>query len=119
MNIRTKRIYEGKSAGDGTRILVDRLWPRGISKEKAAIDYWARDVAPSDELRKWYQHEPGKWKRFRARYFKEIDENPAALEQLLPHLEAEMVTLVFSSREEKLNNATALKEFLESRNHRD
>lgn len=115
MAIRTKRIHEPASRGDGTRILVDRLWPRGVSKEKAAISFWARDLAPSDELRKWYGHAPEKWEKFRSRYFNELDNNPAALDALSPYLKAKTVTLVFSSREEELNNASALKEYLESR----
>lgn len=115
MAIRTKRIYEPASRSDGTRILVDRLWPRGVSKEKANIEFWARDLAPSDELRKWYGHAPEKWKEFRSRYFRELDNNPAALAALSPYLKAKTVTLVFGSKEEVLNNASALKEYLESR----
>ncbi len=117
MAIRTKRIYEPASASDGARILVDRLWPRGVSKDKAAVKFWAREIAPSDKLRKWYGHAPEKWKKFRIRYFKELDDNPAALDVLSPYLEAQTVTLVFSSREEKLNNAGALKEYLEERGY--
>lgn len=119
MEIRTKRIYAPAGGEDGTRVLVDRLWPRGISKEKAAIEFWARDIAPSDGLRKWYGHAPDKWKTFRSRYFKELDKNPAALAALSPYLRGKRVTLVFSSREEDLNNARALKEYLESRKHED
>ena len=119
MAIRVKRIYEPASPSDGTRILVDRLWPRGISKENAKIEFWARDLAPSDDLRKWYGHEPDKWKKFKSRYFKELDNNSAALAALSPYLHADRVTLVFSSREEKLNNATALKEYIESRQHEE
>jgi len=115
MAIRTKRIYEPASRGDGTRILVDRLWPRGVSKEKAAVSFWARELAPSDELRKWYGHAPEKWKKFRSRYFNELDNNPAALAALAPYLNAKTVTLVFGSKEERFNNASALKEYLESR----
>ena len=112
MEIRTKRIYEASSREDGTRILIDRLWPRGVSKERAAIDYWARPVAPSDELRKWYRHEPAKWDEFRARYFAELDGNPEGLAELRAHLEGDTVTLVFSSKEERLNNAAALQAYL-------
>ena len=117
MAIKTKRIYEAASRGDGTRILVDRLWPRGISKEKAGVRFWARDLAPSDALRKWYGHAPKKWETFKSRYFNELDNNPAALEALLPYLSAKTVTLIFSSKEEVLNNAGALKEYLESRGY--
>ena len=86
-----------------------------MSKEKAAIEFWARDLAPSNALRKWYGHSPEKWKSFRDRYFKELDENPAALEAVTPYLNTRTVTLVFGSKEEKFNNAAALKEYLESR----
>jgi len=115
MAIRTKRIHEPASRSDGTRILVDRLWPRGVSKEKAAVNFWARELAPSDELRKWYGHAPGKWTKFKSRYFRELDNNRAALAALAPYLNAKTVTLVFGSKEATLNNASALKEYLESR----
>ncbi len=117
MNIYTKRVYEKAHKNDGTRILVDRLWPRGIKKGKMNIDYWAKGIAPSSELRKWYNHEPSKWKEFKARYFKELDHNKKALSELLEHCKTEVVTFVFSSKEMQLNNATALKEYLE--NHFD
>ncbi|MEM9418354.1 MAG: DUF488 family protein [Planctomycetota bacterium] len=108
-----KRIYLSASDIEGLRILADRLWPRGISKDKANIDYWAKDAAPSDELRQWYQHDPAKWDEFRRRYFAELDANPegvAALrEQIAGH---DVVTLVFASKEERLNNAAALREYL-------
>ena len=114
MKIETKRIYAEPAPSDGARILVDRLWPRGVSKDKARIDHWARAAAPSHELRKWYRHEPDKWDEFRNRYFAELDDNQAALAELAPHLGDGTVTLVFSSKEEELNNASALKEYLES-----
>ena len=114
MKIETKRIYAEPAPSDGTRILVDRLWPRGVSKDKARIDHWARAAAPSHELRKWYRHEPDKWDEFRNRYFSELDGNQAALAELAPQLGDGTVTLVFSSKEEELNNASALKEYLES-----
>ncbi|MBB6431628.1 DUF488 domain-containing protein [Algisphaera agarilytica] len=109
-----KRVHISSNQSDGFRILADRLWPRGISKDKANIDYWAKDTAPSDALRQWYQHDPAKWDEFRQRYFAELDANPegvAALrEQIAGH---EVVTLVFASKEERLNNAGALREYLE------
>ena len=114
MRIQTKRIYEASAAADGRRILVDRLWPRGLSKSDASIDFWARSVAPSNALRRWYQHDPDKWEEFRRRYFAELDDNPAAVAELRAQLGEGAVTLLFSSREERLNNASALLEYLES-----
>jgi uncharacterized protein YeaO (DUF488 family) len=113
VEIRTKRIYEEAHPSDGVRILIDRLWPRGVSKERAAIDFWARRVAPSDELRRWYRHQPDKWPEFERRYAGELEANPEGIEELRRHLDAPVVTLVFSSREEKLNNATALARWLQ------
>ena len=113
MELRTKRIYDEPSRSDGRRILIDRLWPRGVSKENAKIDFWAKSVAPSTELRKWYQHDPEKWPEFRDRYFAELDANPEGLAELRTHLDNEHVTIVFSSKEERLNNASALREYLE------
>jgi uncharacterized protein YeaO (DUF488 family) len=113
MKISIKRIYDGDDPKDGTRILVDRLWPRGISKDKANISYWAKDISPSSELRKWYQHDPGKWDDFRQRYYRELNSKPEALETFMAHLTGEKVTFLFSSKELELNNAAALKEYLE------
>ncbi len=115
MNIRIKRAYEDPDEADGLRILVDRLWPRGISKEKAKIDLWIKDLAPSNELRSWYGHEPEKWPEFRSRYFAELDGNPEQVNELLGHVRKGTVTLVYSSKEQRLNNARALKEYLEDR----
>jgi len=113
MKIQTKRIYEEAAESDGRRILIDRLWPRGISKEAAKIDFWVQSIAPSNELRRWYQHDPEKWPEFRRRYFEELEGNPAGLEELRAQLgDAAVVTFVFSSKEEKLNNASALREYL-------
>ena len=115
MQIRTKRIYEGPGRTDGRRILVDRLWPRGIAKADAKIAHWARSVSPSNELRRWYAHDPNKWDEFRKRYFEELDANPDGVAELRSHLGSGTVTLLYSSRETRLNNATALKDYLESR----
>jgi uncharacterized protein YeaO (DUF488 family) len=112
--LRIKRAYEAPAASDGRRILVDRLWPRGLTKARARIDYWARAIAPSDALRKWYAHDAGKWQEFKRRYFAELDANAEGLEVLREHLGVDS-TLVFGSREEKLNNAVALFEYLASR----
>jgi uncharacterized protein YeaO (DUF488 family) len=114
VRIRTKRVYEKFEADDGRRILVDRLWPRGLSKTTARIDYWAKNVAPSTSLRQWYHHEPGKWKEFRRRYFAELDANPEGLADLRNNLAKGRVTFLYSSKEERLNNAVALKQYLET-----
>lgn len=111
--IKVKRIYDPLDTADGCRVLVDRLWPRGLAKEKAAIDYWFKDLAPSNELRRWYGHDPDKWDEFRKRYRAELDANPSVLEPLTRLMETERtITLLFSSREEKFNNAFALAEIL-------
>jgi uncharacterized protein YeaO (DUF488 family) len=115
MQVRTKRIYEQADPADGRRILVDRLWPRGIAKSKARIDFWARSVSPSNELRRWYGHDPEKWDEFRQRYFEELDANPEGVSELRSHLGTGAVTLLYSSTETRLNNASALKDYLETR----
>ncbi|HEX7939604.1 MAG TPA: DUF488 family protein [Gemmatimonadaceae bacterium] len=112
MIIRTKRVYEPKARSDGRRILIDRLWPRGVDKVTAGIHFWAKAVAPSNELRRWYQHAPEKWPEFRRRYFAELDANPAGVAALKRELGRGVVTLVFGSKETKLNNATAMREYL-------
>ncbi|HSD30290.1 MAG TPA: DUF488 family protein [Gemmatimonadales bacterium] len=114
MRVRTKRIYEPLDSADGRRILIDRLWPRGLTKTAARIDYWAKAIAPSTQLRRWYGHDPAKWKEFRRRYFAELDANPVGLADLRRHLGRGTVTLLYSSREERLNNATALREYLKA-----
>ena len=108
-----KRIYEPYNPKDGQRILVDRLWPRGKSKEAAKIVFWSKEIAPSNALRKWYDHEHAKWPEFRKRYFAELNASPEAVEEFLARLDSGTVTFLFSSREEKLNNAAALKEYVE------
>lgn len=114
MRFCTKRVYEGSASADGVRILVDRLWPRGVTRAKAKIDFWAKAVAPSNELRKWYGHDPDKWDEFRDRYFQELDANAEAVAELRTHLGNGTVSLVFSSKEVRLNNASALKDYLET-----
>ena len=113
MKVRTKRVYDAPTRFDGRRILIDRLWPRGLSKARAAIDFWAQVVAPSHALRRWYQHEPKKWPEFRRRYFAELDANPAGVAELRAHLGRGTVTLLFGSKETRLNNAAALRAYLE------
>jgi len=113
MKINIKRIYDIPSQDDGKRILVDRLWPRGVSKENAKIDHWAKNIAPSNELRKWYQHDCEKWKAFKHHYFEELDVNQSAVIELLENMD-ESTSFLFSAKETKLNNAYALKEYLVS-----
>lgn len=113
-DIRVKRVYDPPEPDDGLRVLVDRLWPRGLSKESAHIDLWLRDIAPSNELRKWYGHDPAKWDEFRRRYAQELAEHQDAVRELEARLSSP-VTLLFSSKETKLNNAMALREYLEAR----
>lgn len=112
--IRIKRVYEAPEAADGRRILVDRLWPRGLSKEKAKVDIWAKGVAPSTELRRWYGHDPDKWTEFKSRYAAELDANPDQVAELRDEVRKGEVTFVYSSKETDLNNARALKEYIEA-----
>jgi uncharacterized protein YeaO (DUF488 family) len=105
-------VYDPPSPADGHRILADRLWPRGVSKAAASIDFWAKSVAPSHELRRWYQHDPVKWDEFRRRYFAELDANPAGVAELRARLGSGTATILFGSRELSLNNAAALCEYL-------
>lgn len=113
--IKLKRAYETPARSDGLRILVDRIWPRGLRKEDAAVDLWLKDLAPSSELRKWFGHDPQKWTEFKRRYFSEL-RGTGDLVRLLKYRCGEgTVTLVFGSKEERYNNAAALKEFLEKR----
>jgi uncharacterized protein YeaO (DUF488 family) len=114
MDIKIKRAYDSPSDDDGYRILVDRLWPRGISKEKAKLDFWPKELAPSTELRRWYGHDPEKWAEFKSRYFAELDGKPELVDELLDYVGKGKVTLVYSSKEQRLNNAIALKEYVES-----
>lgn len=115
MKIRIKRVYENPDPGDGTRILVDRLWPRGLSREAAKIDHWARSISPSNELRKWYRHDPDRWEEFRKRYAAELDGNAADVETLLEMLAKGAATFLYSSKEQRLNNARALMLYMEQR----
>ncbi len=110
--IKLKRVYENPSAEDGLRVLVDRLWPRGLTKERAAVDLWIKDVAPSTELRKWFGHDPAKWKQFQLRYRKELDEKKEALKDLKQKSKGHTVTLVYGARDEEHNEALVLKEIL-------
>ncbi len=110
--IRLKRAYEEPSQSDGMRILVERLWPRGLSKERAAVDMWLKNIAPSPELRRWFGHDPAKWEEFRKRYWAELEQNRDAVDELRKKSRAGTVTLVYAARDEQHNGALALSEFL-------
>ncbi len=112
LNIRLKRIYDSSSTGDGFRVLVDRLWPRGLSKEAAQLDLWLREVAPSTALRKWFNHEASRWKDFTHRYAAELDQQPENAEKLRHIAQTGRLTLLFSAQNQKLNNAVALQAYL-------
>ncbi len=115
MGIRVKRVYEPPSTRDGRRILVDRLWPRGLSKADAKIDDWPKNIAPSTELRKWFGHDPERWSKFKRRYFAELKSKPDTVRALLDYVRAGTVTFLYSSKERRLNNVVALKEYPDSR----
>lgn len=113
--IRLKRAYDDVGQEDGLRFVVDRVWPRGVKKEALALDGWLRDVAPSDELRRWFGHDPERWDEFVRRYHTELDAKPDAWQPILQAAQAGDVTLVFGARDRDLNNAVALKAYLEER----
>jgi uncharacterized protein YeaO (DUF488 family) len=108
-----KRAYEPPSPEDGFRILVERLWPRGLKKADAALDLWLKEIAPSPELRKWYAHDPAKWEEFYRRYWAELVDHPEAVKLLKEKLRQGRVTLVYGSKDEAHNSAVVLKKFLE------
>lgn len=112
MPIRLKRVYEEKADGDGYRILVDRLWPRGLSKAKAGVDLWLKDIAPSTELRRWFGHDPARWAEFKRRYRDELAGNEAAVATLREHAKAGPVTLLYGARDTQHNDAVVLRDFL-------
>ena len=115
--IKTKRVYDAVSRADGTRLLVERLWPRGLSKLELHADAWIKDVGPSTELRKWFSHDPKKWRQFRTRYFRELDARPESWEPILSAARDGTVTLVYSSHDTQHNNAVALQEYLDAKTH--
>ncbi len=112
--IKLKRVYENPAHEDGVRILVERLWPRGLAKEHAAIDIWLKDIAPSPELRKWFSHDPEKWKGFCERYREELDQNKDLVNVLKEKIKKGTVTFVYAAKDEEHNSAVALKMFLEN-----
>jgi uncharacterized protein YeaO (DUF488 family) len=111
--IQIKRVYEAPAPEDGTRFLVERLWPRGIKKEALHADGWLKEVAPSAELRRWFSHDPAKWEEFRRRYFAELESDPEALQPIREAARNGNVTLLYSARDTEHNNARALKAYLE------
>ncbi|HQR34483.1 MAG TPA: DUF488 domain-containing protein [Blastocatellia bacterium] len=113
--IKLKRVYEPPSADDGIRILVERLWPRGISKEKARVDEWLKEIAPSQELRKWFQHDPAKWEEFQERYRKELDQNQELVNNLKRKAKGKTVTFIYAASDEERNSAMLLKNYLKNR----
>lgn len=114
MNVRIKRVYEAPTPDDGRRILIDRLWPRGLTKEKARVDVWLRDIAPSAELRQWFGHDPAKWAEFQQRYLRELKANTSAIASLRQELAQGPATLVYGARDEEHNDAVVLQSYLEA-----
>lgn len=112
MIIKTKRIYEKVSKEDGYRILIDRLWPRGIKKEEAKIDNWIKEIAPSNELRKWFAHDPAKWKMFKRKYISELNGKEYLCKEIINY--SDIITLIYSAKDKSFNNAVVLKEHLEN-----
>jgi uncharacterized protein YeaO (DUF488 family) len=113
--IQLKRVYEEPGTDDGARFLVERLWPRGVRKAAVPLDGWQKEAGPSNELRKWFSHDPAKWTEFQHRYVAELDERPEAWEPILKAARHGTVTLLYSSRDTEHNNALALKRFLEAK----
>jgi uncharacterized protein YeaO (DUF488 family) len=113
--IQVKRVYEKPSPKDGLRILVDRLWPRGLTKQRAAVNVWLKDVAPSTELRKWFGHDAAKWTEFQARYRKELAKSKEAVSLLKKQSREQTVTLLYGARDQEHNEALVLKRILEGR----
>jgi uncharacterized protein YeaO (DUF488 family) len=113
--LKLKRAYDPVAKEDGTRFLVERLWPRGFSKAKLQVDAWLKEVGPTAELRQWFGHDPEKWPRFRARYFRELDSHPESWRPILSAARGHTVTLIYSSHDHQHNNAVALKEYLQAK----
>ena len=111
-NVKLKRAYDAPTADDGARILIDRLWPRGVTKERAAIDRWMKDISPSTELRKWFGHDPARWDEFRRRYAQEVRKNSDLLDQLRSLARHGPITLVYSAHDEKHNDAVELRQLI-------
>ncbi|MGZ7167707.1 MAG: DUF488 domain-containing protein [Halobacteriota archaeon] len=116
--IKSKRVYEQAKPSDGYRVLVDRLWPRGVRKDDAKLNAWLRELGPSTELRKWFSHDPDKWPEFQRRYRAELNSKTHVLQKLIADAATEDITLVYASREQRYNNVTVLKEVLEDIMHK-
>lgn len=114
MSIAVKRVYEPVAKSDGYRVLVDRVWPRGLKKEDAALDIWAKELAPSTALRKWFGHDPAYWESFRHRYASELDKHKSFWQPLITRAERHRVTLLFGAKDEEHNQAVALKMYLDN-----
>ena len=112
MSVKSKRVYDAAEAGDGYRVLIDRMWPRGVSRERARLDEWARELAPSSELRKWFHHDPERFDEFRSRYREELRERRPLLEELRRHARDGPVTLLYAARDREHNDAVVLEELL-------
>jgi uncharacterized protein YeaO (DUF488 family) len=119
VSIWVRRAYEAPTRNDGVRVLVDRVWPRGVSREELEIDEWIRDLAPSTRLRQWFDHDPARWEEFQRRYFQELRGKEGPLRGLLERIQRGRVTLVYGARDPDYNNAVALRAFLEKRIRRD
>lgn len=115
LKLRVKRVYEPPTSSDGFRVLVDRLWPRGVNKAALRLDAWLKEAAPSGALRRWFAHDPRKWREFRERYFEELDAKAEALKPLVEAARREPVTLVYGARDTEHNNAMALRDYLVAR----
>lgn len=115
MVIKVERIYNNPRGNKTFRVLVDRLWPRGLSKANVKVDLWQKDIAPSNSLRKWFSHDENKWNDFKDRYFKELEKNSESVNTILDKINEGPITLLYGSKEEKYNNAIALKEYLEEK----
>lgn len=113
--VKIKRIYEEPEPGDGIRLLVDRLWPRGLSKDRAHVDRWLKEIAPSDELRRWFGHEPEKWQEFRTRYREELAGQRQALDEIRALAKEGTVTLLYAAHDEEHNNAVVLRDLIEKK----
>ena len=112
-SINIKRVYDDKSEDDGYRVFIDRLWPRGVKKEDAHFDEWLKDLSPSTELRKWFDHDPDRFDEFRKRYKKELQEHKDDLDKLRKRAKTEKITLLYAAKDEEMNNAVVVKEILE------
>jgi len=113
--VRIKRVYDAPDDEDGVRILIDGLWPRGLTRERANVDLWLKQIAPSPDLRRWFRHDPERWSEFKRRYFEELDRNDPALAELRSYTDRQDVTLVYSARDRDYNNAVCLVEYLAMR----